>query len=465
MKAPSGAQGRRWATMALGFALLAALVLVPQDLIRPARAALAVFGTAVIFWVFTRLDSAWVAFTAAVVLVPLNAADQGDLMAMLGHDIVWLMIGAFVIGGAFTTSGLAARVAGGMARRATTTGQLFWLTTLALIPLTFLIPSTSGRAAAAMPALNALPAGQRSRRAYALLVPVVILVATTAAFTGAGSHLLVEDLLVERLGDRFGFARWTLWGLPFAILSSAIACAVILRMFLTPDERRASIDSHIEPPPQMSSVELRVTAIVGLTLALWFTTGWHGLGIATVAVVALAAPGIGVMSFTAALKTVNWNLVLFVGSAMVLGQALIDTQAAGWLIEHLFALTGLHDRPTQAPELAVVAAISTISLVSHLFITSHVARAAALAPPFILIAQTAGLEPLAVLFIATVGMNYCVTMPVCSKALLLFQNAEGTTFEPNDLLRLSAVLAPLNLLLMVATYFVWWKWTGLALGG
>ena len=68
-----------------------------------------------------------------------------------------------------------------------------------------------------------------------------------------------------------------------------------------------------------------------------------------------------------------------------------------------------------------------------------------------------------VLFVATVGMNYCLTLPACSKALLLFQDAPGGGFRPADLLRLSAVLAPLNLALMVATYFLWWKWTGLAL--
>jgi di/tricarboxylate transporter len=309
--------------------------------------------------------------------------------------------------------------------------------------------------------------GRRQRRAYAILIPVIILVATTAALTGAGSHLLIDDLLAQRLGERFGFARWTLWGLPFAAASSAIACAVILWMFLTPDERRASLRHDEQPPGPVTAVERRVMLVAAATLGLWFTTGWHRLEIATVAmmaVVALTASGVGVMTFKAAIKAVNWNLVLFVGGAMILGQALIDTQAAGWLIDHLFALAGLGgDGTVRAPELIVVVAISAISLASHLFITSHVARAAALGPPFILMTQAAGLEPLAVLFIATAGMNYCLTLPVCSKAFLLFQDVEGATFTSRDLLRLSAVLAPLNLLLMIATYFVWWKWTGLSI--
>ncbi len=460
----------RWTAIVVGLALLAALVLLPTDLLPPARAALAVFGVAVILWTATRLDAAWVAFAAAAALVPLQAADQSDLMAMLGHNIIWLMAGAFVIGAAIQSSGLAARMTGGIAARARTTAQLFWLTTLALIPLTFLIPSTSGRAAAALPALALLPenGADPRRRAFALLIPVIILVATSAALTGAGSHLLAQDLLDQRLGERFGFANWALWGLPFALASSALACAIVLRLFLTAEQRAAPIDAGAATGRSpLSGAEARVIVVATATFGLWFTTDLHGLEIATVAIlamIALTTPGIGVMSFKAGMKAVNWSLILFVGGAMLLGQALINTQAAGWLVDRLFALVGIDGSHAGAlPEIAVIAAVALISTASHLFLTSHVARTAALGPPFILMAQSAGIEPMTVLFIATVGMNYCLTLPACSKALLLFQDAPGGGFRPADLLRLSVVLAPLNLALMVATYFVWWKWTGLAL--
>lgn len=470
MKSATVARWARPAGMAGAFALLAALVLLPTDLFQPGRVALAIFGTAAILWAGTKLDASWVALAAAVALVPLGAAGQGDITGMLGQDIIWLMIGAFVIGGAFEISGLAARMTGAVAARARTTGQLFWLTTLVLIPLTFLIPSTSGRAAATMPALNAFFGGEdatRGRRAYAILIPTIILVATTAALTGAGSHLLAEDLLAQRLGERFGFARWALWGLPFALAASLISCWVVLRLFLKQDERAAPVPRADFGRGPMTAPEWRVLIIAAVTFGLWFTTPWHGIriaGVAVAAMVVLTAPVIGVMKFKAAMKAVNWSLVLFVGAALVLGQALINTQAAGWLVGALFDLTNLDTiRNGDAPAIVVVGAIAVISLVSHLFMTSHVARTAALGPPFILMAQTAELNPVAVLFIATAGMNYCLTLPVCSKALLMFQDVDGVTFRPRDLMKLSAVLLPVHLVLMVAFYFGWWRWTGLSL--
>ena len=467
---------RRWLKpigLLIAFALLAVLVLMPVDLFLPGRVALAVFGTAVILWATTRLDAAWIALAGAVALVLFGAVGQRDVTGMLGDDIIWLMIGAFVIGTAFETSGLAARLTGAVAARARTTGQLFWLTTLALIPLTFLIPSTSGRAAATLPALNAFfgadrgAEAERGRRAFAILIPTIILVATTAALTGAGSHLLAEDLLYQRIGERFGFAQWALWGLPFALAVSLASCWVVLRLFLSRDERATAVPRSSLGQGPMTPAEWKTLAIAAITFGLWFTTAWHGYRIASVAVLAmivLTAPVIGVLKFKAAMKAVNWSLVVFVGAALLLGQALINTQAAGWLVGGLFDITNLDTiRGGDAPAIVVVAAIALISLASHLFMTSHVARMAALGPPFILMAQTAELNPVAVLFIATAGMNYCLTLPVCSKALLLFQDVDGVTFRPRDLMRLSAVLMPVHLVLMIVFYFGWWKWTGLAL--
>jgi anion transporter len=459
--------------MAIAFGLLAALVLLPVELFQPGRVAVAVFGTAVILWASTKLDASWIAIAGAVALVLFGAADESDLTQMLADDIIWLMIGAFVIGAAFESSGLASRLTGAVAARARTTGGLFWLTTLALIPLTFLIPSTSGRAAATLPALNVFfgkdrgPEGERGRRAFAILIPTIILVATTAALTGAGSHLLAEDLLYQRVGERVGFARWALWGLPFALAASLASCWVVLRLFLNRDERAAALPQASLGQGSLKPAEWKTLVIAAATFALWFTTSWHGYRIASVAILAmivLTAPRLGVMKFKAAMKAVNWSLVVFVGAALVLGQALINTQAAGWLVGSLFEITQLDTvRGSNAPAIVVVAAIALISLMSHLFMTSHVARMAALGPPFILMAQTAELNPVAVLFIATAGMNYCLTLPVCSKALLLFQDVDGVTFRPRDLLRLSAVLTPVHLVLMVVFYFGWWQPTGLSL--
>jgi di/tricarboxylate transporter len=107
--------------------------------------------------------------------------------------------------------------------------------------------------------------------------------------------------------------------------------------------------------------------------------------------------------------------------------------------------------------------IGFMSLTSHLYMTSHTVRAVALVPPFLYLANSLDLNATAVLFISTVGMDYCLTLPVSSKAILVFQETDVETFRPADLLRLSAVLVLAHMALMVVFYYGYWQWTGLAL--
>ena len=193
------------------------------------------------------------------------------------------------------------------------------------------------------------------------------------------------------------------------------------------------------------------------------TEGLHPLEIATVAIAGgflLTAPVIGVISWKAGLKAVSWNLIFFVGAALVLGEALIETGAAKWLIDRMFEASGLSDGGSP---LVVVAGLAVLTLTSHLYLTSHAARAAALIPPLLYLAGALDLNMVAVMFIATVGMDYCLTFPVSSKALLMFQEIDRETWAPADLLRLSAVMLPVHALLMIGFYFLYWQHVGLAL--
>lgn len=72
---------------------------------------------------------------------------------------------------------------------------------------------------------------------------------------------------------------------------------------------------------------------------------------------------------------------------------------------------------------------------------------------------------MAVVFLLSFGLDYGLTLPVSSKAPLVFAEADDGRdgFAPPDLARLSAVMAPLYVGLMVVTYVVWWSPTGLTL--
>jgi anion transporter len=460
----------RWvvgAVLPLSLTFVAGIaVLLPSSLPSEARLSLFAFALAVILWSTTSLNAAYIALAAVVLLVLSGGASQEQLFDALASDVVWLMIGAFVLGGAVQQTGLAARLTQLVVARARTVGSVFWLLTTMLIPLSFFIPSTSGRAAVVIPVFRSIAnaAGDRRiTRALALLMPTIILVATITTLIGAGSHLVANDLLQQIAGKQISFAQWVLYGLPFGVVASYISCWAIVRLFLD----KGRLNRELQVPQQknkpLSRAEWNTLLIVVVMVTLWLTESWHGFEIATVTVVGallLTSPGIGVLRWKDGLKAVSWNLIIFVGAALVLGQALIESGAAKWIIDQMFGVTGIAGAQSRPVILLV---LTFISLTSHIYMTSHTARAAALVPALLYLGSSLQLNPVAVLFISTVGMDYCLTFPVSSKALLMFQELDGETYKPSDLLRLSSVLLLVHLGLIILFYYSYWRWVGLQL--
>ncbi len=446
-------------------ALAGVLVLLPDALSSDARWALFGFALATVLWVLSPLSPAYAALLAAVV-VTVPTGEQDALFASLGDDVVWLVMAAFIVGGALQSAGLAARFTAALLARARTVGGVCWLLTAALVPLAFLVPSTSGRAAVLLPVHRDLAetvGRPRVARALSLLLPTVILVSTTATLVGATSHLVAVDLLRDATGESISFGQWALWGVPFAVAASAVTCAAVVRMFLTRDERRAPVVVPARPRERWSREERTVGVVLAVALALWLTESLHGLDIATVTVLAalvLTAPGIGVMTWQEGLRQVSWTMVLFVAAALTLGHALVDSGAGAWLVDRMVAASRLE---SVGSPVALVVVLALLAATAHLYVTSHTVRAVALVPPLLAAAAPLDLSPVAVVFLVSIGIDYCLTLPVSSKALLVFAESDAPGFRPPDLLRLSTVLLPAYVGLMVLTYLTWWQWTGLAL--
>ncbi len=431
---------------------------IPAD-----RAALSliVFGTASALWTFTRLNATLVGLAAAGILVAAGAVPPADLAGIATSDIIRLMIGAFVLGEAIIVSGLATRLTSLILAQARRVDQLFWLTAAAMALLTFLVPSTSGRAAVALPLFRALSGllDDAPIRGLALLIPTIVLTTTIAALTGAGSHLIANDMLHAAGLDPVGYGAWALNGLPFALAAGGLSTVAAITLTLTPEARRAGLAQRPSAQRPWTDAEHRVASVAGAMVLLWLTNAWHGLpmgGAALLGGAALVWPA-RVISLRQAARAMNWDLLGFMVAALVLAHGLLATGAAGRLIT---AAGPLLSFAAQAGPTAALATLSVLCLVSHLVITSHAARAATLVPPIIALAPALGLDPVAAVFTATVAMNYCLTLPVSSKALMLYQSVPGG-FSARTLLHLSAILAPAHLILIMAFAATWWRWTGL----
>ncbi|MFC8868527.1 SLC13 family permease [Streptomyces sp. NPDC057148] len=439
---------------------LCALLAVPGNfpaLGGDARLTLAVFALATCAWIGTPIDDTYIALGAGLALTATGVISSDTLFGTLGDDTVWLLICAFVLAAAVARTGLAGRAAAFLVGGARSVRQLTHLTTAALVVTAFAVPATSGRAALALPVFLALAKALADRRRLvvmlALLFPTVILLSAVATLIGAGAHLITVSVLWEATGDRIGFTQWLLLGLPLAVASSHLAAETVLLTTTRRADRKGpvhitaeEIQRHAEDPVTgpWTQAEKRCALLLATVVALWCSEPLHHVPPAVVALigaVVASSPALGTVRLKDALKTVPWSLLLFMAATMAMGVALADSGAAKWLV------SGLPADVTPAVFLGVVVAVSTAA---HLVLQSRSARSSVLVPLVIAAAVGAGVNPVAAALASTAAAGFCHTLPASAKPVTLFSDIPGTpTYTPRDLLRLSAVLAPLTAALVL----------------
>ncbi|MFD9883910.1 SLC13 family permease [Streptomyces alboflavus] len=450
---------------------LCALLVVPGNfpgLSGDARLTLAVFALATCAWIGTPIDDTYIALGAGLALTATGVISSDTLFGTLGDETVWLLICAFVLAAAVARSGLAGRAAAFLVSGARSVRQLTHLTTAALVVTAFAVPATSGRAALALPVFLALAKVLADRKRLvvmlALLFPTVILLSAVATLIGAGAHLITVSVLWEATGERIGFTQWLLLGLPLAIASSHLAAEAVLWTTTRRADRTGpvhitaeQIQEHSEHPVTgpWEPAETRCALLLATVVALWCSEPLHQVPPAVVALigaVVASSPALGTVRLKDALKTVPWALLLFMAATMAMGVALADSGAAKWLVSGL---------PVDLPPGLFLAAVIVISTAAHLVLQSRSARSSVLVPLVVAAAVGAGVNPVAAALASTAAAGFCHTLPASAKPVTLFAEIPGTpTYTPRDLLRLSAVLAPLTAALVLLFALAVWPLLG-----
>lgn len=454
----------------LGLCALLALAGGLSGLGGDARLTLVVFVLATYTWIATSVDDTYVALGAGLALTATGVISSETLFATLGDETVWLLICAFVLAAAVAKTGLAGRAAAFLVGGAGTVRQLVHLTTAGLVVTAFAVPATSGRAALALPVFLALAKALADRRRLvvmlALLFPTVILLSAVATLIGAGAHLITVGVLWEQTGQEIGFVTWLILGLPLAVVSSHLAAELVLLtttrradrkgpVRITAKEIQEHADSPVEGP--LTPPEARCLLLLGTVVLLWCSEPLHGVSPALVALigaVVAASPALGTVGLKDGLRTVPWPLLLFMAATMAMGIALSESGAAGWLV-------GWVPGGSATPPWMFLAGVVVISTAAHLALQSRSARSSVLVPLVVAAAVAAGVNPVAAAFASTAAAGFCHTLPASAKPVALFADLPGTpTYTPRDLLRLSALLAPLTAALVLLFALAVWPLLG-----
>ena len=451
----------RWGpAAAVAAAMGAAIWIASGGLALEARVTLLVFALAIAAWTLSPAGDLLVAGLGVAALLIAGATGPAEIARIASHELIWLLAAAYVIAAAVRRTSLMDRLAVRVARGSRSLEALFYRLTALIVATAFVVPATSGRAALLLPVFlgfsDALRTAQATK-ALSLMFPSVILLSACGVLTGAGAHLIALDSLAAVPGGaRVGYVEWMALMLPLALISSFAATWIIVRMFLSPEERKRLPVMPQGASGAMTRREGAMLGVIGAAILLWATDAVHGAGLATVglgAALALTLVSGGTLAPRSLAGAVDWKLLLFLGATMLLGQALVTTGAGTWIAQ---SLLGHLPQGLLATPWAVAGLVAIVALVSHIFILSRSARAAILIPVLAFPLAEHGYSAAAVALVVAAGTGFCQTTRVSAKPLMIFGGVGRPIFSSGDLMRLSLLLLPLMwIVLFVFAVIVW----------
>ncbi|XXL52361.1 SLC13 family permease [Mammaliicoccus lentus] len=217
--------------------IISIVVFLYIDLPYLGQLSLIIFVLSLGLFLLTNMPAGLSAFIALTIGVLLGIPEK-ILFESMDEHVVWLMIGAFIIGAAVEISGLLDRLIHWIDNKCHTENKMNIFLFIIVQIISILVPSTSGRAASMIPIYKAFASRFQSNQKYfALLIPVLILMGANLTLIGAGSHIVGIGLLKGQTNETISYVDFIIWGFPFGIIMGVISLFIIKKLFFIKNDK------------------------------------------------------------------------------------------------------------------------------------------------------------------------------------------------------------------------------------
>ncbi|QQR74612.1 MAG: anion permease [Holophagales bacterium] len=445
-----------------------------------AQAGMACFVLALVWWVTEPFPTYVTSLALMFLLLVTRASAAKAIMDVLGMEVIWLNLLAFILSAMLVKTRLARRLSLWLVLRlGKNAGQALLAFLLLQMVLAPLIPATAARCVMTLPLMLVVAAiygsTEESPNAFGknlmLLNLVGISVLSSMTMTGSSANLIAVGLIQTMGGHRVYYMDWARLGAPIAILTTVLMWLLGQKLlFRIPKAERAPrlaggldrIRAKYDEMGPLSTGERKAIAIFGLVLFLWMTDifhlRWFGVEVtapfaALLGAVIVLFPRWGVLQWAEA--DIPWHLLIFSAGAYAGGLALDDTGAAEWAVRKLFGGVALDGLPFGVTFTVIMA----VMMYSHLLTTSKTVRTMIMLPIIITLAKTLGWDPLSLALPAALCIDWVVGLPISGKPnVILFSTNQYSVMEN---FRYGMATCTLGLVLLVISAATWFHWLGI----
>ena len=368
--------------------------------------ALAVIVTGVLLWVLEPFPLSFTCLLIIFGLMVTGTASSDVVLSGFSSGSTFLILAGLMMAQGISHTTLGERAAYRIILwfGASPRGSLLALL-LTLQLLAFFVPATAVKATLLLPITYTLGKNMVKTGSHRQVHKMLLLglaygthITSLAVLPGAIGNVITADLITANLDYEMTYTRWLAYFAPVSL--ALIPCAWLILSWAFPagtegrsGERIAFLKQQLKAFEPLTAGEKRLMAILIITVVLWMTDfvhGWPAFVPALLAVILMALPGVGFISWDKLLR-ISWENVLMMGTNLSMGMVFISTGAAGYMATMLFPQSIIPAVFT----FSVLGFILLSSLVHfyHLFIGNVATLIIILVPMVIELGYIIGLDP------------------------------------------------------------------------
>ncbi|HCW36169.1 SLC13 family permease [Mammaliicoccus sciuri] len=365
---------------------------------------------AIVLFITEKLPIAITALLTSILLFVTGIIDSKTLFSGYTNEVVILITGMFVIGGALFETGVAKKVGNYISKYAKTERQLLLVVMLIAAGLSAFLSNTSTTAVLLPVVIMLADKGNFSRSK--LLMPLAYATSLGGMITlvGTNGNLAVQSVMNNSGVKEFGFFEFAWIGIPLTIVG--ILYMLTIGYKLIPDRGLVvgedEYTDNEENKDNQTSIK-QIIAVLVLLGAIIFMVFEEQIGV-PLHIVSIIGALILVVTRTLtekqAYKSLDLSTIILVASMMPMATALETTGAAKMIADYVVGFVSTNSGPYIL--VGIIFSITTI-LTS---VMSNTAAAALMAPIALVISNNMGIDPKAVLMTVAVGASAAYATPI-----------------------------------------------------
>ncbi len=362
-----------------------------------------------------------------IILFPLlGAVDVGKVTAEYGNQIIFLLIGGFLIAIAMEKWRLHIRIALlivktiGTSPRKTIAGFMAatafisaWIsntaTAMMMIPIAIAVISQASKAGE----------DKNFNTAIMLSVAYAASIGGVSTLIGTTPNLIFAGIYRTLYGTEITFLQWASFGVPLAFFMLIICWAYLVYVAYPPGIKALGdgIKEEIVKLGKITSQEKKVLAVFLLVAALWITRVLWGKYLPMVmdSVIAIfgafllflipAEKGRSLLNWNDAVK-LPWDVVLLLGGGLAIARGFTETGLEVWIAQKLLFLKDM-------PAVVIILAVVTLTIFLT-EITSNTATATIILPVTASLATALGMQPTGLMIAVAMSSSLAFMLPVAT---------------------------------------------------